>query len=97
MSLMRRTDMSESWRDKILEERGNLVRLQFEEPREECIPILEIDIQDEDLLVAHDGYTALVACKDVEVICHHEGDNLTVFICRGSEILEEVTIELYCL
>ena len=86
--------MSESWRDKILEERGNLVRLQFEKPREECIPLLEIDDQDEELLVAHDGHTALVACKDVEIICHHEENNLKVFICRGSEILDEITIEL---
>ena len=83
------------WRDKILEERGNFIKLQFEDPiPEDRLPLLEIDEQDEELIVAHDGQTALVAVKDIEIICHHEGESLKIFICRGPDVLDELTISL---
>ena len=44
--------------------------------------------------MAHDGQTALVAVKDIEIICHHEGESLKIFICRGPDVLDELTISL---
>jgi len=87
-----------SWRDKILEERGNMVKLQFEQEIKD--PAIlgwdDDDSTDENEIICGylDDYSAMMACGSATVMFHREEDRLIILVCDGQIILDQYEVLL---
>lgn len=90
--------MSKDWRDKILEEHGNVIKLDWSQPEERKEPAVlgwDDDDDDDQIVCGHmDEHSALIACGAKVVLFHKEDGKLVVLVCHGREILDEYVFDL---
>lgn len=90
--------VSKDWRDKVLEEHGNVVKIDWSQPEERKEPATlgwDDDEDDDQIVCGHmDEHSALIACGAKVVLFHKEDGKLVVLVCHGREILDEYVFDL---